>query len=210
DDASPGSSAGSAAANDTGFVSLFDGETLTGWSRHMGLPEDQVGGLWEVVDGAIVGDQDPPGHGGFLVTDGEYSDFELALETMLDYPIDSGIFLRVGEDGKSHQVTLDYRENGDIGGIYLPWTQGSVYPNPDGIQHFREGEWNDLRIRIEGEPARIQFWLNGELVTDFQHTEETTQGVPRSGKIGLQVHEGASYQAGKKVRFRNIRIRPLS
>src|SRR5690606_41445614 len=77
--------------------------------------EDQVGGLWEVVDGAIVGDQDPPGHGGFLVTDGEYSDFELALETMLDNPIDSGIFLRVGEDGKSrseeHTSELQSREN---------------------------------------------------------------------------------------------------
>src|SRR5690606_19617445 len=103
DDASPGSSAGSAAANDTGVGSLFDGATLTGWAGHMGLPEDQVGGLWEVGDGAIVGDQDPPGHGGFLVTDGEYSDFARALETMLDYPIDSGIFLRVGEEiGRAH------------------------------------------------------------------------------------------------------------
>lgn len=196
-------------SGDEAFISLFDGESLEGWSRHEGLPEDQVGGKWEVVDGAIVGDQDPPGHGGFLVTDRDFGDFELELETMLDYPVDSGIFLRVGEDGKSHQVTLDYRENGDIGAIYLPWTQGGVLSNPDGVRHFRADGWNDLRIRIEGEPSRIRFWLNGELVTDFQHTEETTRGVPRRGSIGLQVHPGESYEAGKKVRFRNIRIRPL-
>lgn len=191
------------------FVSLFDGETLDGWSRHTGLPEDQVGGKWEVVNGAIVGDQDPPGHGGFLVTDEQFGDVELTLETMLDYPVDSGIFLRVGEDGKSHQVTLDYREGGEIGAIYLPWTQGGVHANPEGIEHFEADAWNDVRVRIEGEPARIRFWLNGELVTDFQHTEETTQGVPQQGTIGLQVHPGESYEAGKKVRFRNIRVRRL-
>jgi hypothetical protein len=197
------------AAAAEGFVSLFDGESLDGWSRHTGLPEDQVGGKWEVIDDAIVGDQDPPGHGGFLITDGQYGDFELTMEANLDYPVDSGIFLRVGEDGKSHQVTLDYREGGDIGAIYLPWTQAGVHPNPEGVTHFEGGAWNDLRVRIEGEPSRIQFWVNGELVTDFQHTEETTQGVPRRGYIGLQVHPGESYEAGKKVRFRNIQIRPL-
>lgn len=196
-------------AAESEYISLFDGETLEGWHRHEGLPEDQVGGRWDVVDGAIVGDQDPPGHGGFLVTDMEYEDFELTLETKLDYPVDSGIFLRVGEDGKSHQVTLDYREGGDIGAIYLPWTQGGVHENPEGIEHFQEDEWNDVRVRIEGEPARIRFWLNDELVTDFRHTEATTQGVPRSGSIGLQVHPGESYEAGKKVRFRSIQVRPL-
>jgi hypothetical protein len=190
-------------------ISLFDGESLEGWERHMGLPEDQVGGKWEVIDGAIEGDQDPPGHGGFLVTTEEFGDFELELETQLDYPVDSGIFLRVGEDGKSHQVTLDYREGGSIGSIYLPWTQAGVYTNPDGMEKFQEDAWNDVRVRIEGEPSRIRFWLNGELVTDFQHTAETTQGVPRQGTIGLQVHPGESYEAGKKVRFRNIQIWPL-
>ncbi len=75
--------------------------------------------------------------------------------------------------------------------------------------HFESDAWNDVRVRIEGEPARIRFWLNGELVTDFQHTAETTQGVPREGTIGLQVHPGESYEAGKKVRFRNIAVRRL-
>jgi hypothetical protein len=197
-----------AAPADEGFISLFDGQTLEGWQRHMGLPGDDVGGKWEVVDGAIEGDQDPPGHGGFLITTGTYRDYVLELETSMDYPVDSGIFLRVGEDGKSHQVTLDYRPNGQIGAIYLPWTQGMVEENPEGFAKFREGEWNHLRVKIEGEPSRIQFWMNDELITDFQHTAETTAGVPEEGYIGLQVHPGESHEAGKKVRFRNIRIMP--
>jgi hypothetical protein len=193
-----------------GFISLFDGRTLKGWKKHMGLSESNMGGKWEVIDGAIAGDQDPPGKGGFLITEGKYSDFILKLETKIDWPADSGIFLRMGEDGKSHQVTLDYRPGGDIGEIYS-WTQGTLKSNPEGIKYWKKGEWNDVQIRIEGEPARIQFWLNGHLVTDFQHTEKTTRDLPREGHIGLQVHPGGEkvWIFGNKARFRNIRIKPL-
>lgn len=204
------SEAGADGELEDGFVSLFDGETLDGWRRHENLPGDQVGGQWEVVDGAIVGDQDPPGHGGFLVTDDEYRDYELRLETRLDYPVDSGIFLRVGETGESHQVTLDYRPEGTIAAIYMAYLQGFVEESSEEAwELFREDAWNDIRVRIEGEPAHIQVWLNGEQVTDFQHTEETTEGAPPAGYIGLQVHPGESHEAGNKVRFRNIRIKPL-
>ncbi len=199
----------SPAGLEEGFVSLFDGETLTGWKRHEGLPGDNVGGKWEVIDGSIAGDQDPPGLGGFLITDGTYKDFILRAESNIDWPVDSGIFLRVGPAGKSHQVTLDNREGGTVGSIYLPWTQNMVFENPNGVSQFKSGEWNDLEIRIEGEPARIQLRVNGELVTDFQHTEETTKGVPTEGTIALQIHPGGDWVDGNKARFRNIRIRPL-
>jgi hypothetical protein len=201
-------------ADEEGFISLFDGETLDGWWKHTGVPEFHVGGKWEVIDGCLVGDQDPPGRGGFLATKEKYSDYIIRLEVNLDYPSDSGIFLRMGEDGKSHQVTLDNRPGGDFGAIYLPWTQAMVHANPDGIKAFRQNEWNDVEVHIEGEPSRIRCWINGKLVTDFQHTEETTRDVPREGYIGLQVHPTVSthvnWEEGNKVRFRNIRIRPLS
>ncbi len=202
--------AAASGSSESGFHSIFDGKTLVGWSKHVGLPADNRGGKWTVEDGAIVGGQDPPGKGGFLITDKKYGDFALRLQTYLDWPIDSGIFLRVGEDGKSHQVTLDYRPDGFIGAIYLPWTQGMVKENPEGMSAYRKEQWNDVEIRIEGGPARIRFWLNGQLVTDFQHTEKTTQGVLRSGTIGLQIHPGESWGSGNRARFRNIRIKPLA
>jgi hypothetical protein len=192
-----------------GFDSLFDGETLDGWHRHEGLPDSDIGGKWEVIDGAIAGDQDPPGAGGFLTSTGTFKDYVLRLEANIDYPVDSGVFLRVGPTGKSHQLTLDNRPEGTIGSVYLPWTQSMVYENPDGAEHFKSGEWNELEIRIEGEPARIQFRINGHLVTDFQHTEETTQGVPAEGTIALQIHPGGDWVEGNKARFRNIRIKTL-
>jgi hypothetical protein len=116
----------------------------------------------------------------------------------------------VGPDGKSHQVTLDYRSGGEIGGIYCPWTRGFVTHCEEGMDRWIKDEWNDLRIVCEGEPARIRVWLNGELITDFQHTEETTRGVPEEGTICLQVHPGGEGFDKGKALFRNIRIRELS
>lgn len=196
-----------------GFVSLFDGKTLDGWWRQDKVPKFHVGGKWVVVDGVLTGQQDPPNKGGFLATKNKYEDFEFRCEINLDYPSDTGIFLRMGDDGLSHQVTLDNRPDGQFGKIYLPWTQEMVHASPDGIKSFKQKEWNDVRVRIEGEPSRIRFWLNGDPVTDFQHTAETTKGVPTSGYIALQVHPTVEnmkhFEKGNKVRYRNIRIREL-
>lgn len=190
-------------------VVLFDGKSLDGWHKAMGVPEAYRGGKWEVVDGVLVGDQDPPGTGGLLATDKIYRDYIIEFDIQLDEPADSGVFLRMGEDGKNHQLTLDNDLNKKFGDVYLSWGKGTVHLAPEGVKHFRQGEWNSVKIRIEGEPARIQFWLNGVHVTDFQHTAETTEGVPTEGRIGLQVHAGKDWSEGSKVRFRNIRLTEL-
>ncbi|AQT68675.1 hypothetical protein STSP2_01845 [Anaerohalosphaera lusitana] len=191
-----------------GFKALFNGKSLAGWKKHDNLPSGP-GGKWYVEDGAIVGMQHPPKKGGFLVTEESFEDYELLLETKIDWPFDSGVFLRVGPEGKSHQVTLDYRPGGQIGSIYCPWTHGRVHAVPDSLDLFKRGEWNKIRIVCEGEPARIKFWLNGEMVTDFQHTEQTTAGIPEEGGIALQVHPGGEGYEDSKAMFRNIFVRRI-
>jgi hypothetical protein len=66
---------------------------------------------------------------------------------------------------------------------------------------------------MEGEPARIRVWLNERLLTDFQHTEKTTQGIAASGGIALQVHPDVPklsvWKPGGVVKFRDIRIKEL-
>ncbi len=204
-----GLSAAPAGAAPAEGVALFNGRDLEGWHKPMGVPEDYRGGKWVVVDGVLLGDQDPPGKGGFLVTDGIYRDYVIELDVKLDDPADSGVFLRMGEDGKNHQVTLDNDKDKKFGWIYLSWGRGTVHESPEGLKHFRQGEWNRVKIRIEGEPARIQVWLNGVQITDFQHTEDTTADVPKEGRIGLQIHAGADWSEGSRVRFRDIRLTGL-
>ena len=194
-----------------GFKLLFNGQDLTGWKRHDNLPGHGLAGKWTVEEAAIVGVQDPPGKGGFLTTLETFENFDLRLETQIDWPFDSGVFLRVGPAGKSHQVTLDYRPDGSIGNIYCPWVSGTVYESPnDGMKLFKKGQWNNLHIICQGEPAHIRVWLNDALITDFQHTQETTKGVPERGTIALQIHPGGEGFDQAAARFRTIRVRELA
>src|SRR5262245_50956570 len=62
-------------ADHAGFISLFDGKTLTNW--------DGAKEVWRVEDGAIVGESRPDKPAGttFIIwRGGEPNDFELKLE----------------------------------------------------------------------------------------------------------------------------------
>ncbi|MHC4488709.1 MAG: family 16 glycoside hydrolase, partial [Planctomycetota bacterium] len=71
-----------ATAGENGFVSLFNGENLQGWHTNVQKVIHGSGGSWKTEQGAITGEQDPPGsgNGGILMTDQKYGDFELLLE----------------------------------------------------------------------------------------------------------------------------------
>jgi arylsulfatase A len=198
---------------DEEFVSLFDGETLAGWKPHLGMPEQHIGGRWRVENGALTGTQEPEGRGGILWTEREFENFILRLQFQIDHPTDSGVFVRMGPDGRSHQITLDHRPGSDVGAVYVPFAAGTVGRAPEGAKALREGKWNDMEIQMEGEPARIRVWINGRLVNDFQHTATTTEGCPPRGGIGLQVHPNVQgmtlWGKGNSIRFRNIRIKEL-
>ncbi len=206
--------AGLTVAEDAGFVSLFDGKSLAGWAPHDGMPPLHLAGKWWVEDGQLLGMQDPPGKGGLLWVDKPFTDFVLKLQVKLSYPMDSGIFLRVGPDGRSHQICLDYRPGSDVGAVFIPFIgHAYVYRNQEGAKLVRPDDWNDVEVRMEGEPARIRIWMNDRLLTDFQHTEKTTQGIPTSGGIALQIHPDIPNQTvwkpGGVVRYKNIRIKEL-
>lgn len=197
------------------FEPLFDGKSLAGWEPHVGFSrarKEEPGGKWWVEDGCLVGAPDDQGKGGFLWVDRVFSDFVLKTDVRLEYPIDSGIFLRCGSGGRSHQVMLDFVSTPHIGAIFVPF-QGFVHRCPEGMAALRRADWNRLEIRIEGEPARIRVWLNETLITDFQHTADSTRGAPPSGGIALQAHPPsgapAPNSAAGSVRFRNLRIKQL-
>lgn len=196
-----------------GFVSLFDGETMSGWKRHEGMPPIHRGGKWWVEDGAIHGTQDPPGSGGLLWLDRPFMDYILKFEMQLTRPMDTGVFLRVGPTALSHQVCIDYHKDSDVGAIFIPFVGHRYVSNfADGGRLVTPG-WNQFEVRIEGEPARIRVWLNSRLLTDFRHTAATTRGLPPRGGIAFQVHPDVeSYQAwgpGNTLRVRHIRIKEL-
>jgi hypothetical protein len=217
-----------------GYVSIFDGKTLKGLhvsakSDHSSKSNNESGGKWVVDDGAITGTQDMPGNGGIVITDAKYKDFEVVIEMRNDFGLDSGLFLRSTEDGKAYQAMVDYYQGGNLMGIYGEGLGGFHYRNysfldsPEKIKEekadfalpvspekwpafWKDGQWNELKARIVGNPPTITTWIKGvkfmEWTDDKKRLEE--------GGIALQVHGGAPDRFfGKFARYRNIRVKTI-
>lgn len=192
-----------------GFESIFNGRNLAGWhvslTSHHGDTDE-----WRVSDGAIVGQQDDPGNGGVLLSDGHYEDFEVHVEIKPDFGCDGGLFLRSNGSGQAYQVMLDYLEGGNVGGIYGEGLVGMQTKPSDGWERaWKKDGWNALRARIRGESPRIEVWLNDEPIVDFQDTANRLPGGASSGSIALQVHGGDRCKPGLEHRFRNLAVKPL-
>ena len=71
-----------------GFVSLFDGKTLSGWEQKGGKAD------YVVKDGAIVGTSVPNTPNSFLCTKQTYSDFILEFEMKVHPDLNSGTQIR--------------------------------------------------------------------------------------------------------------------
>ncbi len=185
------------------WVELFDGSSLEGWVTRGGRYDGDA--RWTVEEGAIVGREGPSGEGGLLYTARPYTSFELELETLVEYPFDSGVFLRMAPVGKGLQVTLDHRPGGEIGAIYA---DGFLKHNPEGERLLRRDGWNRLRLRCTGFDPRLEVWLNDEPLVEYELPAGTPGHAP-TGLIGLQVHGGGEAAGSKAVRFRKLRIREL-
>lgn len=110
-----------------GFRSIFNGKDLKGWHKNPEKIGHGNGGTWIVEDGAITGEQDPPGggNGGILLTDETFADFEVTFETNPDWGPCSGFFMRSTEKGNCYQMMIDYHDAGNVGEIYREGLDGA-------------------------------------------------------------------------------------
>lgn len=104
-------------AAEDGYVPLFNGKDLAGWHTNPGKISHGAGGRWQVADGVLTGEQDPPGsgNGGLLLTDQPFGDFELVLDMKPDWGPDSGVFFRCTDAGAGFQMYVDYHDRGNVG-----------------------------------------------------------------------------------------------
>lgn len=138
---------GSAAPKtDDGFVELFDGRTLNGWHTNAERIGHGTGGLWQVADGVLTGEQDPPGsgNGGLLLSDRKFGDFELLIDMSPDWGPCSGVFFRCTEQGAGFQMYVDYHDNGNVGHL-----RGEM-PDSFAIMPFKVSGILDGQQRLTG------------------------------------------------------------
>lgn len=201
------------AEREAGWRLLFDGRTTAGWRgyRQEGMPEG-----WIVEDGALHRDA----RAGDIITEDEFEDFELSLEWKVGPAGNSGVFYLATEEPEAiYEVAPEMQVLDDAGhpNGESPLTSAGalydLYPVPEGVVR-PAGEWNGARIVVED--GRVEHWLNGTKVVEYElGSEEWERRVANSkfaewpgygraerGHIGLQDH-------GDPVWFRSIKIREI-
>jgi hypothetical protein len=201
------------AATPAGYTPLLNGKDLSGWhvsqTNHHGNSQG-----WTVKDGVLLATQDRPGNGGILLTDRKYRDFEVEVEINPDWGCDGGLFLRSNEAGDAYQVMIDYLEGGSVGGLYGEGIGGRTFANNrDWAKHWKKGEWNTLRARIEGDAPHIQVWLNDVRLVDFTDTANHAKDGATDGMIALQMHfsneRTPRWKPGGFHRYRSVAVKEL-
>lgn len=197
-----------------GWVSLFDGKTLTGWIQKNGTA------TYRVEDGTIVGKTNEGSPNSFLCSEKDYADFELEFEVKVHDQLNSGVQIRSKTKepqanekfgrvyGPQVEIEASGANGAEAGYIYGEATQFGWLTPEERLKphkHFKDGEWNKYRVVAKG--PRIQTWINGQQIDDLTH-EEIYKTHP-SGFIGLQVHSIGQGQGPFEVAWRNIRIKVL-
>ncbi|HQU57672.1 MAG: DUF1080 domain-containing protein [Phaeodactylibacter sp.] len=181
--------------DEAGFKTLFNGKNLDGWVQH-GTEK------WYVEKGELICESGPDAQYGYLSTADYYDNFELSLEFKQEANGNSGVFFRSTFEGtKVSGWQVEVAPPGShTGGIYESYGRGwLIQPGPEQEKALKMGEWNTLKVIAKG-PA-VTTWLNG---VEMVQIEDQKIGEGK-GAIALQIHDGG----GIKVRWRNIRIRPL-
>ncbi len=204
-----------------GFHPIFNGQDLAGWH---GMPHFDPRDLakmtpeirakqiaewtedskkhWTVENAELVND----GHGAYLVTDGEYTDYELLIDYKTVPLADSGIYLKANPQVQIWDYTEEAKFNigADKGSGGL-WNNsaGAAGKDPSELADKPFGEWNSFRIRQIG--ARTSVWLNGKHVVDnaiMENYFDRESPLFAKGPICLQTHGG-------EIRWRNIYLREI-
>jgi hypothetical protein len=185
------------ADDESGFVRLFDGTSLDGWSVADG-PES----AFYVHDGAIVVHQSA-GFPAWLRSARQYENFDFRGEFFVQGWMNSGIYLHAPEHGRNIWCGMKINIFQQRDAKPAAESMGSIFPlvPPLRVNVKNKGEWNTFRIVMDW--PRLQVWTNDEVVQDLDvETVPELRYRLRKGYLGL---ESLSYP----IRFRNLRVREL-
>jgi hypothetical protein len=194
-------------AQEKGWKNLFDGKTLKGWKSLAGTAN------FAVENGVIVGTTVLNSGNTFLATEKEYGDFVFEVDVKLESAKgNSGIQTRSHFDATARkgsglvygrQVEIDPSDRKWSGGIYDEGRRRWLYPlslNTPAQNAYKADDYNHVKIECIG--REMKTWLNGVPCAYLVDT------IDQKGFIALQVHAvGSPDQVGKRVWFKNIRIK---
>ena len=202
----------------TGWVELFDRQSLAGW-RPYGKPVDTpIGEGWKVEDGLLH--KLPGVKGGDIISVRQFTDFELEWEWRLAKGANNGLKYcvteqRPGAPGYEYQMIDDQSEKiktqlpkiltASFYEVLAPAADKPLKP---------AGEWNVSRIVIRGDS--VEHWLNGQRVLEYTFGSDAVKagvadskfkkfpdfGTKLTGHIMLTDHNDEAW-------YRRVSIRAL-
>jgi 3-keto-disaccharide hydrolase len=188
----------------TGFVDIFNGKDLAGWT----------GGKdgYEVKGGLLV---NVPKKGGNLYTEAEYADFAARVEYKMPAGGNNGLAIRYpgkGQPSTTAMCEVQILDNDAPKHAKIDPRQanGSVYGMIAAHRGYDRpiGEWNLIEVVVQGPKITVE--LNGTRIVDgdVSQVKEFMDNKEHPGKDRTSGHFGFAGH-GDPVAFRNIRIRPI-
>jgi hypothetical protein len=213
---------------ESGWKLLFDGKTSEGWRSAKASAFPEKG--WKIGDGALTvlsSEGKESANGGDIITDDEYSAFDLSFFFRLTPGANSGV---------KYFVTLDEKTQGSAIGLEYQVLDDSLHPDAkmgrngdrtlaslyDLIRAEKQkrflrpiGAWNWGRVVVHPD-NRVEHFLNGVKVLEYVRGSKEYRdlvaiskykiwpdfGEAKEGHILLQDH-------GNEVSYRSIKIRRL-
>lgn len=194
-------------AQEEGFISLFDGKSLSGWVGNKNS--------YLVKDGLIV-IEPQGGGGGNLYTEKEYGNFILRFEFQLTPGANNGLGIHTPLEGDAAYVGKELQildnEAEKYANLQPYQYHGSVYGVISAKRGYLRpmGEWNQQEVRVQH--PNVTVVLNGEVILEGNYLESSKNGtLDKKEHPGLQRSRGhiGFLGHGDVVRFRNIKIKEL-
>ncbi len=167
-----------------GWLLLFDGQTLFGWT-----PSSKAN--WEVTNGVVRASEGDPG---LLHTTSQFGNYVLKVDFRAPKGTNSGVFLRTNAKPTLDDVTrVCYEVN--IGDSTERFPTGCLVNRKQCEVSPDSSDWQSMEITADGGHFLVK--LGGRQVLDYTDPKPTGRGF-----VGLQFRRGL-------IEFRNVKLKPL-
>jgi hypothetical protein len=200
--------AASQSRNEDGWMALFDGKSLDGWTA------SEHRDSWKVVDGMLAADG-PRSHLFYTgpVRSAGFRNFEFRADVLTRPLCNSGIYFHTkfqpsGWPAQGFEIQVNNSALGE--GSYRERKKtGSLYGVRNVYKAFaRDNEWFQVHASVRGKQVQVR--LNGMLLVDYIEPDPPLPAADGPGQIlaggtfAFQCHD-----PGSKAFYRNVMVRPL-